>query len=38
MKLTERLGLAALHRLDPEAAHGMSIKALKSGLASGSGP
>ncbi|WP_299635848.1 quinone-dependent dihydroorotate dehydrogenase [uncultured Ruegeria sp.] len=33
MKLTEKLGLAALHRMDPETAHGMSIKALKSGLA-----
>ncbi len=33
MKLTEKLGLAALHRLDPETAHGLSIKALTSGLA-----
>ncbi|NOD92072.1 quinone-dependent dihydroorotate dehydrogenase [Ruegeria sp. HKCCD4884] len=32
MKLIEKLGLSALHRMDPEAAHGMSIKALKSGL------
>ncbi|MEX0306598.1 MAG: quinone-dependent dihydroorotate dehydrogenase [Ruegeria sp.] len=33
MKLAEKIGLAALHRLDPESAHGLSIKALKSGLA-----
>lgn len=32
MKLIERLGLFALHRMDPEKAHGLSIKALKSGL------
>ncbi|WP_170770176.1 quinone-dependent dihydroorotate dehydrogenase [Ruegeria lacuscaerulensis] len=38
MKLTEKLGLAALHRMDPEAAHGMSIKALKAGLAPAPGP
>ncbi len=38
MKLTEKLGLAALHRLDPETAHGLSIKALKSGLAPTPGP
>ena len=38
MKLMERLGLAALHRMDPEAAHGMSIKALKSGLTPAPGP
>ena len=30
--LTERLGLAALHRLDPEVAHGLSIRALRAGL------
>jgi len=28
----ERLGLAALHRLDPEVAHGLSLKALQAGL------
>ncbi|MCA0927567.1 quinone-dependent dihydroorotate dehydrogenase [Ruegeria profundi] len=33
MKLTEKLGLALLHRMDPEVAHGMSIRALKAGLA-----
>ncbi len=38
MKLTERFGLAALHRLDPEVAHSMSIKALKAGLAPSPGP
>ncbi|MBO9435862.1 quinone-dependent dihydroorotate dehydrogenase [Ruegeria sp. R13_0] len=38
MKLTEKLGLAALHRLDPETAHGLSIKALKAGLAPTRGP
>ncbi|WP_171231987.1 quinone-dependent dihydroorotate dehydrogenase [Ruegeria sp. HKCCA4812] len=38
MKLTEKLGLAALHRMDPETAHGMSIRALKSGLAPAPGP
>lgn len=38
MKLTEKLGLVALHRMDPETAHGLSIKALKSGLAPLPGP
>ncbi|NVO55808.1 quinone-dependent dihydroorotate dehydrogenase [Rhodobacteraceae bacterium B1Z28] len=38
MNLIEKLGLAALHRLDPETAHGMSIKALKAGLAPAPGP
>ncbi|MEQ5871390.1 quinone-dependent dihydroorotate dehydrogenase [Sagittula sp. NFXS13] len=33
MKMIEKLGLAALHRMDPEAAHGMALKALTSGLA-----
>ncbi|HGG64691.1 MAG TPA: dihydroorotate dehydrogenase (quinone), partial [Rhodobacteraceae bacterium] len=32
MKLIERLGIAALHRLDPEQAHALSLKALNSGL------
>ena len=32
MKLIERLGLAALHKFDPETSHGLSIAALKSGL------
>ncbi|NDI14142.1 MAG: dihydroorotate dehydrogenase (quinone), partial [Rhodobacteraceae bacterium] len=33
MKLIERLGLAALHKFDPETSHGLSIAALKSGFA-----
>ncbi|MCZ0960830.1 quinone-dependent dihydroorotate dehydrogenase [Paracoccus benzoatiresistens] len=32
MKLVEKIGLAALHRLDPEHAHDLSIRALSSGL------
>ncbi|MFW2587945.1 quinone-dependent dihydroorotate dehydrogenase [Sagittula sp. SSi028] len=32
MKTIEKIGLAALHRLDPETAHGLAIKALQSGL------
>lgn len=32
MKLIERLALAGLHRIDPERAHGLSIKALTKGL------
>ncbi|CRL11030.1 Dihydroorotate dehydrogenase (quinone) [Phaeobacter italicus] len=38
MSLIERLGLGALHRFDPETAHGLSIKALKMGLAPAPGP
>lgn len=38
MSLIERLGLGALHRFDPETAHGLSIKALKMGLAPTPGP
>ena len=38
MKLTEKLALAAMHRIDPEAAHALSIKALTSGLVPGPGP
>ncbi len=38
MTLIERLGLAALHRLDPERAHALSIRALKAGLAPLPGP
>ena len=37
MKLIEQLGLAALHKFDPETSHGLSIAALKSGLAPLSG-
>lgn len=32
MSATERLGLALLHRLDPETAHGLSLLALRFGL------
>jgi len=38
MKLSEKLALAVMHRLDPELAHGLSIKALKSGLTARPGP
>jgi dihydroorotate dehydrogenase len=33
MSLIEKLGLAALHRMDPETAHDLSIRALAKGLA-----
>ena len=32
MNLIDRAGLAVLHRLDPERAHGLSLRALQSGL------
>jgi dihydroorotate dehydrogenase len=38
MKLTERLALAALFRLDPELGHTIAIKALQSGLTPKPGP
>lgn len=38
MSLSEKLTLAALHRLDPEFAHTLSIKALTSGLTPQPGP
>ena len=38
MRLIEGLGLTALHRLDPEAAHGLAIRALRAGLAPAPGP
>lgn len=38
MKLSEKLALAVMHRLDPETAHWLSIKALKSGLTPCPGP
>lgn len=38
MSLVERAGLALLHRFDPETAHGLSIRALQSGLAPLPGP
>ena len=34
----EKLGLAALHRIDPETAHGLAIKALRIGLTPKPGP
>lgn len=34
----ERLGLMALHRIDPETAHGLAIRALQSGLTAKPGP
>ncbi|WP_284164350.1 quinone-dependent dihydroorotate dehydrogenase [Frigidibacter sp. SD6-1] len=38
MKLIERAALAALHRCDPERAHGLSLRALAMGLAPLPGP
>lgn len=38
MNLVERAGLAALHRMDPETAHGLAIRALRLGLAPAPGP
>lgn len=38
MTLLERTGLAALHRLDPERAHGLSLTALRAGLVPLPGP
>lgn len=38
MKLIEKLGLRALHCVDPETAHGLALKALHSGLAPLPGP
>ncbi|MEP5761982.1 MAG: quinone-dependent dihydroorotate dehydrogenase [Litoreibacter sp.] len=37
-RLVERAGMAAFHRLDPETAHGLSLKALNAGLAPLPGP
>ncbi|NBT31865.1 MAG: dihydroorotate dehydrogenase (quinone), partial [Rhodobacteraceae bacterium] len=34
----ERLGLGLMHRMDPEAAHGLAIRALNMGLGPKSGP
>ena len=36
--MLERLGLAAMHRLDPERGHDLALKALRAGLVRGSGP
>jgi dihydroorotate dehydrogenase len=38
VKLIERAGLAVLHRLDPETAHGLSLRALNAGLVPLPGP
>jgi dihydroorotate dehydrogenase len=38
VSLLERLGLAAMHRLDPETAHGLALKALNAGLVVLPGP
>ena len=38
MSLAERAGLALFHRLDPETAHGLALKALRAGLAPQPGP
>ncbi|MFN3844492.1 MAG: quinone-dependent dihydroorotate dehydrogenase [Paracoccaceae bacterium] len=38
MNLIERAGLAVLHRMDPEVAHGLSLTALNTGLVALSGP
>lgn len=38
MTLLERIALCALHRLDPEQAHGLSIRALAAGLVPCPGP
>ncbi|MDZ4067094.1 MAG: quinone-dependent dihydroorotate dehydrogenase, partial [Tabrizicola sp.] len=38
MSTVERLGLTLLHRIDPERAHGLSLLALRSGLAPLRGP
>lgn len=36
--MLERLGLSALHRIDPETGHGLALKALNMGLVGGQGP
>ena len=33
MNMIEKAGLALMHRLDPETAHGLALKALRTGLA-----
>ncbi|HET7410659.1 MAG TPA: dihydroorotate dehydrogenase (quinone), partial [Paracoccaceae bacterium] len=38
MRAIERAGLAFLHRLDPERAHGLALRGLRAGLAGGAGP
>ena len=36
--LKEKLGLALLHRIDPETAHGLALKALRAGMVTLAGP
>ncbi|MGR3465821.1 quinone-dependent dihydroorotate dehydrogenase [Limimaricola sp.] len=38
MSTLEKLGLAALHRIDPETGHGLALKALRAGLGPKGGP
>ena len=38
MTMLERLGLGLLHRFDPEAAHGLALRALRMGLTPSAGP
>lgn len=38
MSLAERIGLAALRRLDPERGHALAVRALRAGLAPAPGP
>ncbi|WP_420003178.1 quinone-dependent dihydroorotate dehydrogenase [Arenibacterium sp. LLYu02] len=38
MTFAEKIALAVMHKMDPEAAHGLSIKALKAGLTPCPGP
>ncbi|MEM1077609.1 MAG: quinone-dependent dihydroorotate dehydrogenase [Pseudomonadota bacterium] len=38
MSALERMGLAALTRLDPETAHGLALRALRTGLGPSTGP
>ena len=38
MNLAERIGLTALHRIAPETAHGLALKALRAGLVPVPGP
>ncbi|MEV8465751.1 quinone-dependent dihydroorotate dehydrogenase [Fluviibacterium sp. DFM31] len=38
MSMLERLGLKALHQMNPETAHGLALSALNAGLVPGSGP
>ncbi|EYD72305.1 quinone-dependent dihydroorotate dehydrogenase [Limimaricola hongkongensis] len=38
MSTLERIGLAALHRIDPETGHGLALKALRAGFGPKGGP